>query len=726
MPKRKEDKRRWKVKFKTKEQGTAEEFPEALRTPEFDPTPWNSDGIRIGGEAGWLDVNFCYNTLCSNYGKTSGKNTRYKVRKKGYSLEFICKECGLERKIYSNEAVEAMFLYVLKNNLLHDYCPNEACDNYRVNMYEHMYDRKHENHRNGYGVASVVDSCARCKKCGKRFAVGATWRLHEGKRLAPAPVEDEEDVETEKKPVYPADIQRFMMDVYSNTGPSAMMFKINCYAEHYYKHLHSLADTCKFVSGRHLMELQSNQLVESDHYKENNGCIRLYSDIMQISIYVGGEGARTEQLPCLLTTTDYNGSYFALAFTPMFIPGTFADEERAENRDQVFFYECHQSKIHLLWEGAPVNTDTSPSARLNSFPVMGLGGYPVRSSYGAIAHFLVLRKMLSRFPRIIHYIDNEREMKTAALLAFSDKIKAGGCEVVSVSIVQAMKAIAARPQRQKNIKNFLENHVDEEQSTHDGRPEKRLPSGDRLRAKRKNELKESVAELEPRLADAAQAYSEKRDETTERQYQYPNERAYVYRLAVNKLTPKRHGADEGEGEGENEGENEGEGEGEGENEDSIKLNLWVKDPLSPSFEPGRFFLRITRRPEETGESCLDQEVELYLDAKHQPADTYMSSMRRGASAAQRADLIAATRFGRAGYLSSPRRPKHAISEFLLHKFGWNFMKRKRVGRGRGNRHITRGNMLGLTLPEPLTIEKNPDVRKQVFTWAREITKWLGT
>ena len=79
MPKRKEDKRRWKVKFKTKEQGTAEEFPEALRTPEFDPTPWNSDGIRIGGEAGWLDVNFCYNTLCSNYGnadhKTSGKNS---------------------------------------------------------------------------------------------------------------------------------------------------------------------------------------------------------------------------------------------------------------------------------------------------------------------------------------------------------------------------------------------------------------------------------------------------------------------------------------------------------------------------------------------------------------------------------------------------------------------------------------------------------------------------
>ena len=723
MPRRKEDRKRRKVRIKTEEQGFAQKFPEARRTPEFDPTPWNSYGIGIGGKAGWLDVNFCYNTLCSNYGIADhgdGDNkVRYRLRAKGNSLNFVCKECGLDRKIYSNEAVEAMFLHVLKEHLPHEYCPNEECDNYRVNMYEHMYDRKDENHRNGYGVHSKIDSRARCKRCGECFAVGATWRLQEGKRRASAESEDEE--ETNKKPRYPSDLESFMMGTYTNTSPSTMMFRINCLAGHYYSHLHSLADTCRFVSGRHLMELQSNQFAESDHYKENNGSIRLYSDIMQISIYVGGEEKnRTEQLPCLLTTTDYNGSYFVLAFTPMFIPDVFTTEEKIENNTQIGFFECHQSNIHLQWEGAPINTDTSPSARLNSFPVMGLGGYIVRSSYGAIAHFLVLRKMLSRFQRIIHYIDNEKEMKTAALLAFSDKIKAGECEVVSVSIVQAMKAKAARPQRQRNIENFLENHGDEEQRAHDGRPEKRLPSGSRLRAKRKKALEESVAEMDSSLADAALAYSLKRDDTTQQQYQYPNERAYVYRLAVNKLTPKRHGTDESEGE--KEAENAGEGEGGGENEDSIRLNLWVKDPLSPSFEPGRFFLRITRRPDETGESCRDREAELYLDAKHQPADTYMSSLRRGASSAERAHLIASTRSG-AGYLSSPRKPKHAIAEFVLHRFGWNFMRKKR---GSGGQHDNRASELGLTLPGPLAVKRSPKIRKQVFNWAREITQWLGT
>ena len=118
---------------------------------------------------------------------------------------------------------------------------------------------------------------------------------------------------------------------------------------------------------------------------------------MQISIFMGGERGRTEQLHCLLTIATYNESYFVLAFTPMFIPEKFTKEEKIENNTQLGFFECHQSNIHLQWEGAPINTDTSPTSRLNSFPVMGLGGYPVRASYGAIAHFLVLRKMLSRF-----------------------------------------------------------------------------------------------------------------------------------------------------------------------------------------------------------------------------------------------------------------------------------------------------------------------------------------
>ena len=100
----------------------------------------------------------------------------------------------------------------------------------------------------------------------------------------------------------------------------------------------------------------------------------------------------------------------------------------------------------------------------------------------------------------------------------------------------------------------------------------------------------------------------------------------------------------------------------------------------------------------------------------------MSALRRSASQAERARLIASTRSG-AGYLSSPRKPKHAIAEFELHRFSWNFMRLKRGNKGRD---ITRGQRLGLSLPKPLTVRGAQNVRKKVFAWAREITKWLGT
>ena len=85
-------------------------FPAECRTPEFDPTVWNPGGIRIGGNAGMLNVNFCINATCGNFGLSDTgdpmRNRRYRIRMKGNTLHLVCKQCGLTRKIYSNEAVE--------------------------------------------------------------------------------------------------------------------------------------------------------------------------------------------------------------------------------------------------------------------------------------------------------------------------------------------------------------------------------------------------------------------------------------------------------------------------------------------------------------------------------------------------------------------------------------------------------------------------------------------
>ena len=96
----------------------------------------------------------------------------------------------------------------------------------------------------------------------------------------------------------------------------------------------------------------------------------------------------------------------------------------------------------------------------------------------------------------------------------------------------------------------------------------------------------------------------------------------------------------------------------------------------------------------------------------------MSSLRQLASTAERARLIASVRHG-AGYVSSPRLPTSIISEFALHRFRWNFMRRRREKKVRRNN--TRARKLGLDVRGALTMNDVADLRKEVFEWAQKIT-----
>ena len=43
-------------------------MPASAKAPELPPTLLEPDGICIGGMAGEIDVNFCPNTMCGNFG----------------------------------------------------------------------------------------------------------------------------------------------------------------------------------------------------------------------------------------------------------------------------------------------------------------------------------------------------------------------------------------------------------------------------------------------------------------------------------------------------------------------------------------------------------------------------------------------------------------------------------------------------------------------------------
>lgn len=158
-----------------------------VQVPEFDPA--NGEAASVGGEPGWLDVNFCVNTFCGNFGlswqKAEGRGRPYRLKRSYNTLRMICTKCGVDRKVYSNHAVDTMFLHVLKNTLLHEYCPNTRCENYRVNFYEHYLSRYQNPVLNPRKSEYRVKCKGREKKangrsvrCPNKLTVGTPWRLH--------------------------------------------------------------------------------------------------------------------------------------------------------------------------------------------------------------------------------------------------------------------------------------------------------------------------------------------------------------------------------------------------------------------------------------------------------------------------------------------------------------------------------------------------------------------
>ena len=487
-------------------------FPPPADAPELGFRDWDTDRIWIGGEPGELDVNFCYNSMCGNFGLShtlaAARGKPYTVRRKGNQLSLICPECGLTRKIYNNEAVDKMFLHVLKNNLLHEHCGNEQCYNYRVNLHEYygeVYEAVKE-------VPTDPDELKNyryqviCSNCSKRFSAGVPWRIH-----------DKQESESRSGKVrgrpFPISTQVFMKLVCNGIGPSAIIELTDSNAGDYYALLHNLARTCSAMSGRYLMDLQSARYAQRVNDSKDDNTMRLYSDMMEISILLDDRDKRVLRLPCLVTVTDYRGSFFALAATPMFVPVTLSREKmksfRARLRHESLYLESHQPHAHLLSDEALRDYEEQPGKRKYTYPILGLGGYFVHAGYGALAHFLMLRKMLSRIRRVVHYVDNESPLEMAALTAFADRIQEDLCDVVAVRIDQQKKLTRNKKSPPEDKKDNGQDPEDNEatlEEEEDDEPEDGNDTDDSPLSKhnkaRKKQMLELISKTPESLAEA--------------------------------------------------------------------------------------------------------------------------------------------------------------------------------------------------------------------------------
>jgi len=127
---------------------------------------------RIPLESGGVQVNFCKNPVCNNYGvaaSQSSKADNYHLTagsKKPVS-KLICKDCGEQFPIKSNQGIneEANRLSAYLEPLNEAACPNELCNNHTVDI------SAGKTAYQSFGKTKSGSPRYRCKLCKKSFSV---------------------------------------------------------------------------------------------------------------------------------------------------------------------------------------------------------------------------------------------------------------------------------------------------------------------------------------------------------------------------------------------------------------------------------------------------------------------------------------------------------------------------------------------------------------------------
>ena len=325
-----------------------------------------------------------------------------------------------------------MFSWAVKNTLLHEYCPNKTCENYRVNLYENW--GKEKGKYTIHNKKSKRVYCNICKKKNKKIDTKSSFILG-------APVN------LEKKNRNHELLKYFMKSICTNVGPRGVINISESHPNVYYSKLANLSAWVRQFSGYNLMKLAHP---EHELAKSN---INLYSDILELSV-------RTKNgvilLDYVVTSTTYNDSFFILAATPAFYPDAKGDlkkeikKKTASHREMPAEYLRDYDYLHAGVIPRFSSENKNSGTPKKGYP-LGIGGYFMKKNYVTNAHFLVLKKMLAQVKKITHYFDGESVLRNSAVAAFADRIKENTYDIV---VVKTEKSARSKKNRNSDDSSY--------------------------------------------------------------------------------------------------------------------------------------------------------------------------------------------------------------------------------------------------------------------------------
>ena len=347
----------------------------------------------------------CRNPSCQNFGihyastSPTGEET---VREDLYRYNddtgnLRCRYCGQSFTVKSNLAIRTLARYYLELSLPFADCPKPDCSNRGYNAFEHytpglpISERRYR--RDGQYKM-------KCLACGRSFHLGAALHLGDPNGLKKSLRNIIDGVRTRRSVTDAVELTGIAIGTYYNR-----LFRISARLRDY--------------------QAWRNARLLHQKFELLNEPIRVFTDTLQVSLQRWGEAARHQNLDIVISVVAVGSTYYILAAHPGFLPDQYCpvddwlqpeEEPDAEPPDHLQEWDCLHHTYQEKKKLKSVDTGDNLAA------VGKLGHFSI-SPYTELAHFLVVRKMLSRFQKVHYFMDGAPTLYSAALTALASDIR---------------------------------------------------------------------------------------------------------------------------------------------------------------------------------------------------------------------------------------------------------------------------------------------------------------
>ena len=382
----------------------------------------------FGQPVSWL---MCRNGMCPHFGRLYGgpdpkpgdravHDGRYRVDLRSCRLH--CKFCDQSFGFKSNLCVRPVARHFLSLSLPFADCPNLGCRNHGANVFEHFAgtgDRRRYR-RDG-------PSRAACRSCGARIRLGEALHIAQSRSAKRS-------------------VAGILDGVRTGDSVTEAVERLGIGVGTYYDRLErSAARLRDNLAWRNAKLLHPRFGAAADP-------VRVQTDILEASLQRWGEGPRHQTLKWIVSVAALPDrkvrSYYILAAHPFFLPdGRCPDIDETDADSHLPPWERRWDALEHLHQ---IELDGF-GADWDSLPDVSRNGLFVRSPHAELAHFLVVDRMLRRFPRVHFVVDGDKALCAAALTGLRRSVLEGRVEVAAFQhgkeAGRARRKMSGRPPR---------------------------------------------------------------------------------------------------------------------------------------------------------------------------------------------------------------------------------------------------------------------------------------